>query len=101
MGGLYGVSIGGVFFGESMFSFVSNSSKFALFHLIERLKMENFDFIDTQFINKHLEQFGALEIPNGNFKRILSKGIKKIEIFLNFMLRVFPNSLLPLNSGII
>ena len=64
---MYGVSIGGVF-GESMFSFVSNASKFALFHLIERLKVANYDFIDTQFINKHLEQFGALEIPNTTLK---------------------------------
>ena len=50
VGGLYGVAIGGVFFGESMFSFVTNASKFALFHLIERLKFAKFYFIDTQFI---------------------------------------------------
>ena len=46
MGGLYGVTIGGVFFGESMFSFVTNASKFALFHLIERLKVAKFDFTE-------------------------------------------------------
>ena len=102
VGGLYGVSIGGVFFGESMFSFVSNSSKFALFHLIERLKVANFDFIDTQFINKHLEQFGALEIPNSNFKRILNKGIKKNRNFFEFHSKGFlPHKLLPLNTGIV
>ena len=73
VGGLYGLSIGGVFFGESMFSLVSNASKFALFHLIERLKFGDYDFIDTQFINDHLSQFGAVEIPNTDFKKILKK----------------------------
>ena len=102
VGGLYGVSIGGVFFGESMFSFVTNSSKFALFHLIERLKVANFDFIDTQFINKHLEQFGAMEIPNSNFKRILKKGIHKDRNFYELHSKGFlPKNLFPLNSGII
>ncbi len=102
VGGLYGVSIGGVFFGESMFSFVNNASKFALFHLIERLKVANFDFIDTQFINKHLEQFGALEIPNTNFKRILKMGIKKDRNFYKFYPKGFlPKKLFPLNNGII
>ena len=72
-----------------MFSFVSNASKFALFHLIERLKVANFDFIDTQFINKHLEQFGALEIPNTNFKRILKKSIKKDRNFFKFYSKGF------------
>ena len=68
VGGLYGVSIGGVFFGESMFSLVSNASKFALFHLIERLKVGNFDFIDTQFINDHLSQFGAWKFQIATLK---------------------------------
>ena len=72
-----------------MFSLVTNASKFALFHLIERLKVANFDFIDTQFINEHLAQFGALEIPNSNFKRILKKGITKKRNFLKCMLRVY------------
>ena len=102
VGGLYGVSIGGVFFGESMFSFVSNASKFALFHLIERLKVANFDFIDTQFINKHLEQFGAVEIPNTYFKRILKIGIKKERNFYKFNSKGFlPKKLFPLHNRII
>ena len=92
----------GIFFGESMFSLVTNSSKFALFHLMERLKVANFDFIDTQFINKHLEQFGALEIPNNNFKRILKKGLKKNRNFFEFHAKGFlPKNLFPLNTGII
>ena len=102
VGGLYGVSIGGVFFGESMFSLVTNASKFALFHLIERLKVANFDFIDTQFINEHLAQFGALEIPNSNFKRILKKGITKNRNFFEMHAKgLLPKSLFPLNSGIV
>ena len=72
-----------------MFSFVTNASKFALFHLIERLKVAKFDFIDTQFINEHLAQFGALEIPNSNFRKMLKRGIKKIGIFLKFTLKGF------------
>ncbi len=102
VGGLYGVSIGGVFFGESMFSSVTNASKFALFHLIERLKIAKFDFIDTQFINEHLAQFGALEISNSNFKRILKKGIKRNRNFFEIHKRGFlPKKLFPLNTGII
>ena len=102
VGGLYGVSIGGVFFGESMFSFVSNASKFALFHLIERLKIGNYEFIDTQFINSHLSQFGAVEISNNSFKRMLKNGIKKDANFFKLCPKGFiPKKLLPLNNYII
>ncbi len=102
IGGLYGVSIGGVFFGESMFSLVSNASKFALLHLIERLKVGNYDFIDTQFINDHLSQFGALEIPNKDFKRILKNSVAKNSNFFELYPKGFiPKKLLPLNNNII
>ena len=102
VGGLYGVIIGGVFFGESMFSFVTNSSKFALFHLMERLKVANFDFIDTQFINEHLAQFGAIEVPNNNFKRMLKEGVSKNRNFFKMHSGGFlPKELFPLNNGII
>ena len=102
VGGLYGVIIGGVFFGEGMFSFVTNSSKFALFHLMERLKVANFDFIDTQFINEHLAQFGAIEVPNNNFKRMLKEGVSKNRNFFKMHSGGFlPKELFPLNNGII
>ena len=102
VGGLYGVIIGGVFFGESMFSFVTNSSKFALLHLMERLKVANFDFIDTQFINEHLAQFGAIEVPNNNFKRMLKEGVSKNRNFFKMHSGGFlPKELFPLNNGII
>ena len=102
VGGLYGVSIGSVFFGESMFSFVSNASKFALLHLIERLKIGGFDFIDTQFINNHLTQFGAQEISKNNFKRLLKKSIKTNADFFKFNSKGFlSKKLLPLKNNFI
>ena len=102
IGGVYGVAIGAAFFGESMFSLVSNASKFALFHLIERLKFGDYDFIDTQFINDHLSQFGAVEIPNTDFKKNLKKSIKKNSNFFKFTSRGFiPEKLLPRKNEII
>lgn len=76
-GGLYGVSLGGVFFGESMFSRVSNSSKIALAALIERLKGWNFDFIDCQMKTNHLVKMGAREIPGAVFYEWLSAGTRR------------------------
>lgn len=62
VGGLYGVSLGGAFFGESMFSTMTDASKVALVHLVARLKVGGYWLLDTQFITEHLKQFGALEI---------------------------------------
>lgn len=62
VGGLYGVSIGGAFFGESMFSWVSDASKVALVHLVARLRLGRYRLLDTQFITAHLKRFGAIEI---------------------------------------
>ena len=64
IGGLYGVHIGGCFFGESMFSTLSNTSKFCLLYLIAILKKNSFSILDSQFYNEHLIQFGAFEINN-------------------------------------
>ena len=63
VGGLYGVHIGAVFFGESMFSRVTDASKVALVHLVARLRRGGFMLLDTQFTTVHLERFGAVEIP--------------------------------------
>lgn len=63
VGGLYGVSLGSAFFGESMFSRATNASKVALVHLVARLKSANYRLLDTQFVTEHLRQFGAVEIP--------------------------------------
>ena len=63
VGGLYGVHLGGVFFGESMFSRLRDASKVALVHLVARLRAGGFKLLDAQFITAHLQQFGAIEIP--------------------------------------
>jgi leucyl/phenylalanyl-tRNA--protein transferase len=77
VGGLYGVSIGGVFFGESMFSRVTNSSKIALAGLVARLKEWNFDFIDCQVKTDHLISLGAREIPGPMFFNRLQSSVRR------------------------
>lgn len=72
VGGLYGVALGGAFFGESMFSRVSNASKVALVYLVERLRAGGFVLLDTQFTNEHLEQFHPVEIPRKEYLRRLA-----------------------------
>ena len=102
VGGLYGVKIGRIFFGESMFSFVSNASKVTLVHLLERLKIGGFKILDTQFINEHLKQFGAIEVSNKEFKNIMEKNINKEANFYFYSKKGFlPDHLYPLKKGII
>ncbi len=71
VGGLYGVAIGGAFFGESMFSRATDASKAALVHLAARLRFGGFKLLDAQFITPHLSQFGAQTIPRRIFKALL------------------------------
>ena len=102
VGGLYGIKIGRIFFGESMFSFVSNASKVTLVHLLERLKIGGFKILDTQFINEHLKQFGAIEVSNKEFKNIIEKNINKEANFYFYSKKGFlPNHLYPLKKKII
>jgi leucyl/phenylalanyl-tRNA--protein transferase len=75
VGGLYGVSIGGVFFGESMFSRARDASKVALVHLVARLRITGFTLLDTQFVTDHLAQFGAVEIPRDDYKARLAAAV--------------------------
>jgi leucyl/phenylalanyl-tRNA--protein transferase len=75
-GGLYGVAIGGAFFGESMFSFVTDASKVALVHLVARLRLSGFTLLDTQFVTAHLTQFGAHEIPREEYKVRLARAVE-------------------------
>jgi leucyl/phenylalanyl-tRNA---protein transferase len=70
-GGLYGVALGGAFFGESMFSRVTDASKAALVHLVARLKFGGFRLLDAQFTTPHLEQFGAQTLPRRIFHALL------------------------------
>ncbi len=71
VGGLYGLSIGGAFFGESMFSRKPNASKIALVHLAARLWRGGYQMLDTQFVNDHLLQFGVYELPHEEYKKKL------------------------------
>jgi len=75
VGGLYGVSLAGVFFGESMFHRVRDASKVALVHLVERLKQGGFVLLDTQFVSPHLERFGATEIDREEYLRQLADAL--------------------------
>lgn len=75
-GGLYGVSIGGAFFGESMFSREPNASKVALVALVERLRERGFKLLDSQFMNEHLRQFGAAEVPRDEYLLLLQRAIR-------------------------
>ncbi len=75
VGGLYGVALGGAFFGESMFSFATDASKVALVHLIARLRLGGFRLLDTQFVTTHLSQFGVEEIPRDQYKILLTTAL--------------------------
>lgn len=72
VGGLYGVSLGAAFFGESMFHTARDASKVALVHLVARLKAGGFRLLDTQFVTDHLMQFGAIETPRRAYHRLLA-----------------------------
>lgn len=75
-GGLYGVSIGGAFFGESMFSVLPNASKVAFVALTEHLRQRNFVLLDSQYINPHMQSLGAREISRGQFMQLLSHALR-------------------------
>ena len=77
VGGLYGVAIGGAFFGESMFSRMTDASKVALAFLVDRLKEKGFTLLDTQFINEHIRQFGTREIPRSTYLVLLRKSLAR------------------------
>lgn len=76
-GGLYGVRIGGAFFGESMFSRKSNASKIALVHLVEWMREEGLEILDTQWMTEHLKQFGGMEVPRGAYLDLLRQAIRQ------------------------
>ena len=75
VGGLYGVALGGAFFGESMFSRARDASKVALVHLVARLVAGRFILLDTQFLTEHLTQFGVEEIPRREYRRRLRRAL--------------------------
>jgi leucyl/phenylalanyl-tRNA--protein transferase len=77
VGGLYGVALGAVFFGESMFYKVPNASKVAFHYLIEILRKQQFELLDTQFINDNVRRFGAIEIPRPEYMKLLKQTLQK------------------------
>lgn len=76
-GGLYGVSLGAAFFGESMFSRRTNASKICLVHLVERLNAKGFVLLDTQFTTEHLKTFGAIDVPKLDYARMLDLAVNR------------------------
>jgi leucyl/phenylalanyl-tRNA--protein transferase len=80
-GGLYGVALGGAFFGESMFSREPDASKIALAHLVARLRKGGFTLLDTQFVTDHLKRFGAVEVPRAEYRAMLSQALSVLAQF--------------------
>ncbi len=74
-GGLYGVALGGAFFGESMFHYVTDASKVALAALVQRLRSRGFRLLDIQWVTPHLEQFGALDISRRRYLKLLEEAL--------------------------
>ena len=81
VGGLYGVSLGAAFFGESMFSLKRDASKVALVALVKQLRKQNFELLDTQFITPHLTQFGTTEISREEYLSLLKQAISTPRVF--------------------
>lgn len=77
VGGLYGVSLGAAFFGESMFHRATNASKVALIHLVERLRERGFELLDTQASTDHLRQFGCIDLPAKEYMELLRRALGK------------------------
>ena len=76
-GGLYGVSLGSAFFGESMFNNISNASKICLVYLIANLKKKKFSLLDTQFVNPYLKNLGAIEVSQKKYLKMLGNSLSK------------------------
>ena len=84
IGGLYGVSLGGAFFGESMFSRATDASKVALVHLVARLRAGGYRLLDCQFVTDHLTQFGVVEVPRAEYHRRLAQALEVKGDFARF-----------------
>lgn len=80
VGGLYGVSLGSAFFGESMFSRRTNASKICLVHLVERLRERGFTLLDTQYTTEHLKTFGAIDVPRAEYEKLLKEAMQSEDL---------------------
>ncbi len=94
VGGVYGVTLGAAFFGESMFSRRTNASKVALAYLVDRLRLGGFQLFDTQFITAHLRSLGAVEIPRAEYRRRLAEALARPADFIRPALPAAPQELL-------
>jgi leucyl/phenylalanyl-tRNA--protein transferase len=99
VGGLYGVALGGAFFGESMFSTARDASKVALVYLCARLIHGGFSLLDTQFVTEHLKQFGTMEIDRAEFHTLLEKSLAHQADFLRLPADASPEHVLDLIEG--
>jgi|SRR6185312_1155908 leucyl/phenylalanyl-tRNA--protein transferase len=81
VGGLYGLALGRVFFGESMFSKETDASKVCLVALVERLNERGFALLDTQFTTEHLKHFGAIDVPRAKYEKMLAQALKGEALF--------------------
>lgn len=81
VGGLYGVTLGRAFFGESMFARATDASKICLVHLVDRLKERGFVLLDTQFTTDHLKRFGAIDVPRGRYETLLEEALRGEAVF--------------------
>lgn len=100
VGGLYGVSLGAAFFGESMFSRATDASKVALVYLVARLKAGQYKLLDTQFVTEHLKRFGAVEIPRADYHRKLRDALSQPGDFHSLPLNSAPEDVLQLSTQI-
>jgi leucyl/phenylalanyl-tRNA--protein transferase len=80
VGGLYGVTLGSAFFGESMFSRRTDASKICLVHLVERLNARGFTLLDTQFTTEHLKTMGAIDIPRKGYEKLLAAAMESADL---------------------
>lgn len=81
VGGLYGLAMGGAFFGESMFSRAEDASKVALVYLVAQLRRGGFVLLDTQFLNDHLARFGAVEVARWRYHAMLAEALQRRAVF--------------------
>jgi len=98
VGGLYGVSIGAAFFGESMFSFETDASKVALVYLIARLRHGGYTMLDTQFTTDHLSRLGAIEVPRGRYHTYLQDALEQPADFYSLPISTSSTSILQLSG---
>lgn len=94
VGGLYGVRLSGVFFGESMFHRATDASKIALIYLVARLRVGGFTLLDTQFTTDHLSQFGTVEIPRDTYHQRLADALTRDADFYRLPLASTPSEIL-------